>query len=459
MLDGDTIASLVEEMRGAGLDDARLRERLALMVSKLAVSPSASFPKVFDPAELEAAYRFFGNVAVTPDGILKGHYEQTRVAAEAEGDVLVVHDSTTFSFDPDGEREGLGRVRSSGQAFFGHFGLVLSADGSRNPLGLCALQTWTRGEGRSNEKSRWRTGVELAVSRLGNARAVHVMDREADDYALFSFLAQNSHQFVIRVAHDRLLQPTQHNEAHKISEALLRIDCEVERKSKLSQRVDGKRSPKQKKIHPARQQRTARLAIGATMIVLQRPRTQSQDQPSSLSLNLVRVWEPEPIDGEPAVEWWLLTNQSTEDNRSLERIVDQYRARWTVEEYFKALKTGCAYSTRQLADYEGLVNALAVFAPIACRALTLRTRARLEPTQPALRVLQADELQVLRQAGRTKLPAEPTTRDVLLAVAALGGHIKWNGEPGWLTILRGLDELLTLTKGWRLAKLQPASDQ
>ena len=36
-------------------------------------------------------------------------------------------------------------------------------------------------------------------------------------------------------------------------------------------------------------------------------------------------------------------------------------------------------------------------------------------------------------------------------VAALGGHIKNNGEPGWIVLGRGLDELLLIELGYVLA--------
>jgi hypothetical protein len=43
-------------------------------------------------------------------------------------------------------------------------------------------------------------------------------------------------------------------------------------------------------------------------------------------------------------------------------------------------------------------------------------------------------------------------REALLAVAALGGHIKNNGEPGWIVLGRGFETLLTLEQGWKAAK-------
>ena len=71
----------------------------------------------------------------------------------------------------------------------------------------------------------------------------------------------------------------------------------------------------------------------------------------------------------------------------------------------------------------------------------------------------AAQLDVLRALGRRQLPPLPNARDVLLAIAALGGHIKYAPDPGWLTILRGYEELELLTRGWVAAKLQLQCDQ
>ncbi len=38
-----------------------------------------------------------------------------------------------------------------------------------------------------------------------------------------------------------------------------------------------------------------------------------------------------------------------------------------------------------------------------------------------------------------------------MAIAQMGGHLKQNGEPGWLTLGRGWFELLGLEEGWRAA--------
>jgi hypothetical protein len=460
-LDRETIAGLVEEARASAFKDRRLRARLATIVEKLAASPSKSFPKVFNSAELEGAYRFFGNPNVNSDDILSGHYASVAAQGAAMDTVIVVHDTSQFIFDPDGERVGLGRIRVGDQAFFGHFSLALSADGTRTPLGMVALETWVRNDSPDppKEKDRWARGVGVASSRLPGATPLHVMDREGDDYALFERLVAQRHRFLIRLMHDRVLDRDFGGVATKISDAVSQMECLIEQPAKLSKRKDGKRSPTQKSIHPARSARTSLLSIGAMRIDVPRPTINGGILAERLSLNLIRVWEPNPPEGAEPVEWLLLTNEPAQTPNELSRLVDAYRARWTIEEFFKALKTGCSFLKRQLEDYEGLVNALAVSIPIACRALLLRTRARLQPDSEEI-MLDADELLVLREQGRRKLPAQPTNRDILLAVAALGGHIKWNGEPGWKTICEGLETLIPLTQGFRLArKLLRASDQ
>lgn len=457
------IEALADEVAAGDFTDPRLGRRLGLMVRALAADPGLSFPKAFSSAELEGAYRFFGNPAVSPDGILSGHFQATRARCLQESVTLVLHDSSKFAFRPDGKREGLGRLMTSGQVFFAHAALAIRGDETRHPLGVAGLMTWTRGEvddkRTENERDRWRELVDITATHLQGAALVHVMDREADDYGLFAHLLVGGRRFVIRSMHNRLLVADSVNAPRKLDEVVARIERTVEREAPLSKRVDGNRSPVQKRIHPSRSSRIATLAVGATPVTLQRPTTQPGSRPASLSLHVVRVWEPDPPLGEPAVEWTLLTSEPIETVDDLVRIVDWYRARWTIEEFFKALKTGCAYEQRQLGDYESLVNALAVFAPIACRMLALRSEARRAPDAPASCVVTKVEIEVLRALGRRKLSPAPTTREILLAIAALGGHIKYSGDPGWLTLARGYSELLTLTRAWVAARLPPQCDQ
>lgn len=173
----------------------------------------------------------------------------------------------------------------------------------------------------------------------------------------------------------------------------------------------------------------------------------------------MRVWEANPPEGEEGVEWYLCTTEPISTSEEALAIVDYYRARWVIEEYFKAIKSGCHFEKRQLGDYEGLTNLLATFAPIAYQMLLIRSEARRAPDAPAVDLISPDRMDVLRTLGRIKLSANPTNRDVYLAIAALGGYIKRKESPGWSTLSYGLEKLETLTEGWVAAKLQLRRDQ
>jgi len=448
----------VAELTGANFGDKRLSKRLPKLIEKIVEAPDKSFPKLFNEAELEAAYRFFSNEDVTPERILEPHRQATLQRMEEAGVALVIHDTTTMAFDPDGLREGLGRNRSKGQAFFAHSSLAVAADGSRRPLGALDLFGFTRtDEKAANERDRWlqqMDGVEENVRKHSKLTAViHLADREADDFQILAALPSQGSRFVIRMKHNRRLSPNTLSGAQWIRQAA-ELECKVQavRTVHLSSRPVEGRSPIQVRIHPTRGERDANLNIGATSVMIERPGAQKEPFPVAILLNVVRVWEPNPPDGQAPVEWLLLTTEPVETEENILRVVDWYRARWVIEEFFKALKTGCSYEKRQIVTYAGLMNVLAVFMPVAYHLLLLRSVSRDKRDIPASTVLSPTQLNVLQVEPRAALPKNPTARDAFLAIARLGGHLKRNGDPGWIVLSRGYETLLILSAGWRLAR-------
>lgn len=454
------VAAIAAELASDNFDDPRLTKRLKTLVCAVGRDPAVSLPSALSSAELEGAYRFFSNPRVTLEAIMAPHFEATRRRVADERRVRVIHDQTEFTYRPDGKRRGLGN--RTYQGFNGHFSLVVAGDESRKPLGLAGLHTWARGDTVHTEQSYWLTQVEVTAQVLAcGAKAVHVMDRGAEDYVLMHAMLAAGHRFVMRVS-NRYVKSREH--ARVRLGDLLCTEHVSERRVFLNRRRRIA-SETLRKIHPPREERETTLLFAAEQVVLTRAalttknRARLEHVPESIQLNAVRVWEPNPPDGEEPVEWFLLTNEPIDTDEDVCAIVDHYRARWTIEEYFKALKTGCAFERRQLQDYEALVNALGVFAPLAYHVLLLRTQARSQPDAPATTVVSPEQIDVLRALGRRKLPPNPSARDVLLAIAALGGHIKYAPDPGWLTIARGFEKLVWLTAGWMAAKLQPACDQ
>jgi hypothetical protein len=465
MVDELNVRAIAAEVACENFDDERLTKRLAIILEGVARDPQASLPSVLSSAELEGAYRFFSNPLVTPTRILAPHQAATKARAANETRVRVVHDQTEFAYRHQGKRKGLGD--RAHQGFCGHFSLVLSDDAARTPLGLAGVHTWVRDVSDETEQSLWLKQIEATAELLDcGDKVVHVCDRGSEDYVLFEALIARGHRFVIRTGGRRYTESGPERERQLLREAITTIEGIAERTARINRRKKHSRI-ELRKIHPPREPRLATLHIAATTTELCRPMNYGKKGkcehlgalPKTLTMNVVRVWEPTPPAGEQPIEWILLTNESIATVEDVLAIVDHYRARWTIEEYFKALKTGCAFESRQLHDYEALTNALAVFVPLAFHMLLLRTVARTAPDAPARTVASEEEIEVLRIIGRRPLPPDPTARDILLAIAALGGHIKYAPDPGWLTIGRGYEKLNAYVVGWRAAKLQLSSDQ
>jgi len=61
-----------------------------------------------DDAELQAAYRLFGNGRVSMDSLLAPHIARTVERISACNEAVVIHDTSEFEFGGKERREGLG---------------------------------------------------------------------------------------------------------------------------------------------------------------------------------------------------------------------------------------------------------------------------------------------------------------------------------------------------------------
>lgn len=455
MNDYAQLDKLAETAATADFGDERLSARFAKVVKSVGLTPSASFPKAMKSGDLEAFYRFINNSRVDFASASEPFMELTADLCAQMRTVIVAHDSSEFTFT--GEREGLGRMRTANRGFLGHFALAVGQAGKTSvPLGLLAARhlvrpkkrqrRYTGNQARLNagqEWRRWGENVDEVEARLEErASALHVMDSEADAYWLFSHL--RGRRFVIRLCHDRKLDTESEADPASVRQALEGGKIELTRDVKLSRRRPTRPT---KKRHQARAQRTAKLSVRAMALRLKKPpyadhKTHaSASLPDSLSVNVVQVTEIDPPEGEVPVEWLLVTTEPIDTAEQIAAIIDAYRVRWLIEEFFKALKTGCAYEARQSESLDALLNILAICLPIACRLLSLRALERQAPNLPASDVLNNEELSVLKVIAVRQLPERPTLAEAMGAIALLGGHLKSNGPPGWQVLWRGFKDL------------------
>lgn len=88
------------ELEGCRFPDDRLKSRLGELLGQLGQKIGDTLPTACqDWAATKAAYRFFSNPRVNESIILAGHFAATQArTAATKGTVLVLHDTTEFSF-------------------------------------------------------------------------------------------------------------------------------------------------------------------------------------------------------------------------------------------------------------------------------------------------------------------------------------------------------------------------
>ncbi len=248
-----------------------LRRALWRIAAAEEASPSDSFPDMVEnESEREAVYRFFNNEAVTASKLLAPHVKGTAARCNA---LAVVHDTTDFSYS--GERDGFGYVQGGNSPKRGFF--FFTSDSPSPPTKrVVHWGCWrTRHIPEQNRKqpvstSRQKTEkshevkksqpalgeVAQAASKHLHVAAIDIMDREADDYALFDELQTADLRFVIRVTDKRFLE-----DGSRIETLVEAAPSHPFRTALLSTR---KTTGRRAKIHPPRLQREAHLQVRAS---------------------------------------------------------------------------------------------------------------------------------------------------------------------------------------------------
>jgi len=456
------------ELDGVAFGDARRSRRAVTIAERLASNPSSSLPDAMGTrADAEALYRHLSSSQVTSEAILQPHMARTVERVEAESTVFAVSDTTEFQFGGETLRNGLGPINTKAQGFLAHVVLAVSSDGSRRPLGLLDVNVWARRElknirrRKQNTQSRndpgreslkWERGMWTARNKTFRTSLIHVADRDGDMYDLLVHLTEQRERFIIRAAQNRALVSAVDGVQERLLETVRALPTMYQTDVPVGSRPDDKNRPAAlKKKHPKRGCRTARLSFSSKVVRLRRPEQCASALPAALELTVVHVIERTPPAGEQPVEWTLLTSERASTPQEVAFVVNGYRTRWVVEEFFKAIKTGCAFESRQLESFWTLSNLFAYVLVIAYSMLVLRSTLQQGKREPASSVVTPLQLKVLRGCPESALKSKPSARDVLMAIAGLGGHLKSNGDPGWQVLSRGWRKLLEYERGFKIA--------
>ena len=183
----------------------------------LARNPGLSFPEAMGTeGQLEGLYRFLNNDEVTFEAV---HAPARRADAVAvpgarAGAGAARHHGAEVQRRPRRARAHPRRRRRTRLPASRQPGRDARP---RTPLGVLGAETWARTKpprrdlnrrhlraDPQRESLRWGRAVRACEQRLQRpARAIHVMDREGDNYDLLSELEAAQSRYVIRLSHDR----------------------------------------------------------------------------------------------------------------------------------------------------------------------------------------------------------------------------------------------------------------
>jgi hypothetical protein len=398
--------------------------------------------------------RFLRNEAVTASEMSRqaGALTAGRVAGRT---VAVIQDTSELVLGGRRARAaGYGPVGKGGGTggLLVHPVLAFDAIGG-DLLGLVSMQVWNRTGGKvtarrrratpDKESQRWLDGMQRASDVLAEAASVTMLcDREADSYELFARRPANVH-LIVRACQNR------------------RIAASAE--GLLFTFIDGQ--PEQGRYAvtipaaPGRKARSAELAVRFAPVALRRPLHGADPAlPETVGVTLVDVREVStPGDGSKPVHWRLLTSHPVTTLAEARRVVDLYRQRWRIEEFFRTLKTaGFDVEAADIGEPRAMINLVAA-ATIAAVTVKQLVQARDGTTDQCLTdAFDADDQPVLEAVsakleGKTERQRNPHPRGSLAfaawVIARLGGWTGYYGKPGSQVMRRGLEEFRAIRYG------------
>lgn len=444
-----------EQFTDCELNDQRRTRRLIQVAEQVANHPAGSFPEQMQSwSDLKAAYRLFDAEEVTFEAIATPHWRQTRRVEP--GRYLVLCDTTEIDFGYHREIEGLSRIgNGSSTGFLLHNALLVEAHG-KALVGVAGQTIHYRQPApkKENKSQRFKRERESRVwgdviDRVGppaeGVQWIHVCDRGADDFEVFCHLLENRADWVVRASSRHRLILTPEGEKKPLDDYLQTLPLAGTYELTLRAR------PKQ----PAR---TAKLEVRFGPLRMPVPRHKSPYvkglKPEPIAMGVVWVREVNAPKGVKPIQWVLYTSLRVETFDDAWQIIEYYESRWLIEEYHKALKTGCSVQRRLLQTAERLEAMVGLMSVVAVRLLQLKTVARSDPDRPARKVVPPLWLEMLKAARKSlRRVHDLTIHQFYRELAKLGGFLgrRSDGEPGWITIWRGWEKLNTLVRGARLA--------
>ena len=401
--------------------------------------------------------RFLHNRRVSVAAMARHAGEVTRERVLGR-DILAIQDTSDLVFGGKKARSrGFGPVGKGGATGGLCLHPILAVDaGNGALLGLAGMKVWNRSGGRKvtdrrkrktadKESQRWIDGAACAAEMLAKARSITVIgDRESDIYEDFARRPANV-ELLVRAGQNRRVMT---GDGH----------CET------SLFAFGDGLPEQGRIAvtipaaPGRPERETELCLRFAPVMICKPlHGAAAGLPAKVAMTLVDIRETAPPAAGKPIHWRLLTTHTIESIAAARKMVDYYRRRWLIEEFFRTLKTaGFNIEEAEIETPEVMENFVAA-ATVAAVSVMQLVQARDGKTNQPLKDTFDPADQPLLEAvskkleGKTTKQQNPYSRGSLAfaawVIARLGGWDGYYGKPGPLVMRRGLEDFSQIKYG------------
>jgi len=271
-----------------------------------------------------------------------------------------------------------------------------------------------------------------------------VSDRESDIYEHFARRPSNVN-LIVRACQNRTIET---DDADQVKLLFSHVD-NLPEQGRFEVKIPAA---------PGRKARTTELAVRFSRVVLCKPlHGAAPDLPATIALTMVDVRETSmPEDGKP-IHWRLLTTHAVTNLGEARKIVDLYRMRWAIEEFFHTLKTaGFDIEAADIGDPQVMIKFVAA-ATVAAVTVMQLVKARDGTTGQSLAdafdpadqpILEAVSTQL---EGKTERQKNPHPKGSLAfagwVIGRLGGWTGYYGKPGPRVMRQGLDDFQRIKYG------------
>ena len=433
----------LKDLPDLDLGDIRRNQRFISIVENLIAKPGNSIARFSnDWYETKATYEFFKCKKFSLDSIIRAvqHYGASTIEEQT---VLVLHDTSSFSYNNLEATKGLGYLDNKlGRGILCHNSMAATTSGT--PLALLNQIIWTRNPKRlgksqvrkqkpikQKESYKWYKGIKTCNELLSNKiKKIHIGDREADIYEIFFMPPDSNAELLIRACQNRTTAE---------GSALWQYVSRAPQVTTTALTVWDKTMRKKKQIN---------VEVRYRKVEILRPRNK-QHEYESIELTAIEVREKSTKDN--AILWRLLTTLEVNSIEQVKQCVQWYTHRWLIERFHFVVKSGCKVEELQLKQADSLKKAIATYSFAAFKIMQMTYESRAHPKVSCEVVLTKQEWQTLYmlETRSSKLPQKtPTLAQAVCWIAKLGGYLnrKSDGPPGLITVWLGYHQLTECVK-------------